>query len=103
MKAVIQTGGKQYLVTKGDKLRVEIFDAPVGKPISIKEVLLISDGKTSKIGTPLVSGATVTANVLSIGKGDKVRVYKMRRRKRYRRNKGHRQPYTELEIAEIKG
>lgn len=104
MFAVIQTGGKQYLVKKGDKLQVELLESEKGKNFTIKEVLMISDGKSAstKVGAPFVSGASITATILEHGKGEKVRIYKMRRRKRYRRTRGHRQQFTEIEIGEIK-
>jgi large subunit ribosomal protein L21 len=105
MLAVIETGGKQYIVKKGDHIQVEKILMDEGKTLDLESVLLVTDGKSAstKVGTPFVKGATVSAKVVASGKGKKVRVYKMKQRKRYRRNKGHRQMYTELEITGIKG
>ena len=103
MYAVIKTGGKQYRVSAGEKLKVEQIPADIGSEITLGEVLMLADGEAITLGAPLVSGAAVTAKVLSQGRGDKVRIYKMRRRKHYRKSQGHRQNYTELEILGIKG
>lgn len=103
MFAVIKTGGKQYRVSQGDKLRVESLDVDEGDSINIDEVLMVSEGESVTIGTPLVSSATVTATVLAHGRGKKVEIIKFRRRKHYRRQMGHRQNYTELEITAING
>ena len=103
MFAVIKTGGKQYRVSQGDKLRVESLDVDQGDTINIDEVLMVSEGESVTIGNPLVSSATVTATVLSHGRGKKVEIIKFRRRKHYRRQMGHRQNYTELEITAING
>lgn len=99
MHAVIQTGGKQYRVAKGDVLRVEKLDAEAGSKVEIKEVLLVSDGETVKVGTPFVSGSKVTAEVTEHGRGEKIEIIKFKRRKKYRRKQGHRQDYTELKIT----
>ncbi len=101
MYAVIKTGGKQYRVAVGEKLKVEQIAADVGQEIVIDQVLAVGNGAELKVGTPLVSGATVTATVVSHGRGDKVRIFKMRRRKHYQKRQGHRQNYTELFIARI--
>ena len=101
MYAVIKTGGKQYRVAVGEKLKVEQIAADVGQEIVIDQVLAVGNGEGIKVGTPLVSGATVTATVVSHGRGDKVRIFKMRRRKHYQKRQGHRQNFTELEIASI--
>lgn len=101
MYAVIKTGGKQYRVVPGEKLRVESLDAEVGAVLSLGSVLVIGDGETVQIGTPLVSGAEVKATVLSHGRGDKVQIFKLRRRKHYQKHQGHRQGYTEIEITAI--
>ena len=93
MYAVIKTGGKQYRVAAGDKIKVG--------QITIDQVLAIGNGETLTVGTPLVSGATVVAKVLTHGKHDKVHIFKMRRRKHYQKRQGHRQLFTELEIASI--
>ena len=101
MLAVIKTGGKQYKVSPGEKLKVEQIPADVGTEIVIDQVLAVGEGDTLSVGAPLVSGATVSATVLSHGKHDKVRIFKMRRRKHYQKRQGHRQTYTELFIAKI--
>ena len=99
--AVIKTGGKQYRVVAGEKIKVEQIPADVGAEITLDQVLMVGEGESVKIGTPLVSGATVTAKVVSHGRHDKVRIFKMRRRKHYQKHQGHRQNYTELEISGI--
>ena len=101
MYAVIKTGGKQYKVAAGDKIKVEQIAAEVGQEIVINEVLALGSGAELKVGTPLVEGATVTATVVAQGKHDKVRIFKMRRRKHYQKRQGHRQQYTELQIGVI--
>jgi large subunit ribosomal protein L21 len=101
MYAVIKTGGKQYKVAAGEKIKVEQIAADVGQQIVIDQVLAVGNGSDIKIGTPLVSGAAVTVNVLSHGRHDKVHIFKMRRRKHYQKRQGHRQNYTELEITSI--
>jgi len=101
MYAVVKTGGKQYRVSAGEKLRIEQIGAEVGQVIVLDQVLLVADGEALKMGAPLVSGATVKAKVLGHGRGDKVHIYKMRRRKHYRKSQGHRQNYTEIEILGI--
>lgn len=101
MYAVIKTGGKQYRVAAGEKIKVEQMPADVGQDIVLNEVLAVVNGDDAKFGTPLVSGATVTAKVLSHGRHDKVRIFKMRRRKHYQKHQGHRQNYTELQIEAI--
>ena len=103
MYAVIKTGGKQYRVSAGEKLRVEQIAADVGAEIVLNEVLLVSNGDDLKMGAPMLEGASVTAKVVAHGRGDKVRIFKMRRRKHYRKNQGHRQNYTEIEIVGIAG
>jgi large subunit ribosomal protein L21 len=103
MYAVIKTGGKQYRVVPGEKLRVESLDADVGAELSLGNVLVIGDGEAVKVGTPLVSGAEVKAKILSHGRGDKVHIFKLRRRKHYQKHQGHRQGYTEIEITAISG
>ena len=99
MYAVIKTGGKQYKVSAGEKLKVEQIPADVGTEIVIDQVLAVGEGETLSVGAPLVSGATVSATILAHGRHDKVRIFKMRRRKHYQRHGGHRQSYTELEIG----
>jgi len=103
MYAVIKTGGKQYKVAPGEKLKVETLTADVGSTVSFDEVLLIANGDSRKVGTPLVSGGKVTAEVLKHGRGDKIRIIKHRRRKNYHKEQGHRQNYTEVKITEIVG
>jgi large subunit ribosomal protein L21 len=100
MYAVIKTGGKQYRVSEGDRLRVEKIAGAKGDKIELGEVLMLG-GDTVSIGAPLVSGATVAAEIIAQGLGKKIIVFKMRRRKRYRRKNGHRQPFTELRITGV--
>lgn len=102
MYAVVKTGGKQYRVSAGEKLKIEQIAAEVGQEIVLGEVLLVADGEALTMGAPLVAGASVKAKVLAHGRGDKVHIYKMRRRKHYRKTQGHRQDYTEVEITGIK-
>ncbi|MBR3198936.1 MAG: 50S ribosomal protein L21 [Bacilli bacterium] len=97
MKAVISTGGKQYYVEEGSVLYLEKLDAPVDSTVTFDEVLMI--GGTT--GTPLVKGAKVEAKVLKQGKSKKIKVYKYRQKKKYRRTQGHRQPYTKVEITKL--
>ena len=101
MYAVIKSGGKQYRVEAGAKERVEALAAEVGANVSFDEVLLVGAGEAVKVGAPLVSGAQVKATVVSHGRGDKVKIFKMRRRKHYQRTQGHRQNYTEVRIDDI--
>ncbi len=101
MYAVIKTGGKQYRVAAGEKIKVEQIAADVGQEIVFSEVLAVGNGTELKVGTPLVSGATVTVKVVAHGRHDKVRIFKMRRRKHYQKRQGHRQNFTEIEIASI--
>ena len=101
MHAVIKTGGKQYRVAAGEKLKIEQIPAEVGAEITLDQILMLGEGETVKIGAPLVSGATVKATVLSQGRHDKVKIFKMRRRKHYQKHQGHRQNYTEIRIDGI--
>jgi large subunit ribosomal protein L21 len=101
MYAVIKTGGKQFRVVAGEKIKIEQIAADVGQEIVIDQVLAVGNGSELMVGTPLVSGATVTATLLSHGLFDKVHIFKMRRRKHYQKRQGHRQSYTELFIAAI--
>jgi len=103
MYAVIKTGGKQYKVAAGEKIKVEQIAADVGQEVVIEQVLAVGNGAELKVGTPLVTGATVKATVVAHGKHDKVRIFKMRRRKHYKKSQGHRQTYTELEISAVNG
>jgi large subunit ribosomal protein L21 len=102
MFAVIQTGGKQYRVAQGDKLRVEKLPGDVGASITFDKVLLIG-GESVKVGTPHVAGAKVEAEITAQDRAKKIIVFKFRRRKNYRRKNGHRQPYTELKITGVAG
>ena len=103
MYAVIKTGGKQYKVAAGEKIKVEQIAADVGQEIVIDQVLAVGNGADIEVGTPLVLGASVTVTVISHGRGDKIRIFKMRRRKHYQKRQGHRQNYTELQIGAISG
>ena len=103
MYAVIKTGGKQYRVAAGEKIKVEQIAADVGQEIVFDQVLAVGNGAELKVGTPLVSGATVSVTVLAHGKHDKVSIFKMRRRKHYQKRQGHRQQFTELQIGAIVG
>ena len=103
MYAVVKTGGKQYRVSAGTKIKVEQLTADVGSEVTLDQVLMIAEDGNVKLGAPLVAGAAVKAKVLSQGRGDKVRIYKMRRRKHYRKSQGHRQNFTEREITGIAG
>ena len=99
--AVIKTGGKQYRVTAGDKLKVETIAGEVGSQVLLDQVLAVGSGESTRLGTPIVAGAHVAATVLSHGRGDKIRIFKMKRRKHYQKHQGHRQNYTELRIDSI--
>ena len=99
--AIIVTGGKQYRVAEGDVLFVEKLDADAGDTVTFDQVLAVVDGEIANFGTPILSGATVTAKVEKNGKGKKIRVYKMKPKKGYRRTQGHRQPYTKVTIEAI--
>lgn len=101
MYAVIKTGGKQYKVAAGDKIKIEQMPADIGAEITIDQVLAVGAGENISLGAPLVSGATVSATVLSQGRHDKVRIFKLRRRKHYKKSQGHRQNYTEIFISKI--
>jgi large subunit ribosomal protein L21 len=103
MYAVIQTGGKQYRVAQGDKLRVEKLAGNVGDTVTFGEVLLVGSGDGVKVGQPTVGGAKVDARIVAQDRGKKLIVFKFRRRKNYRRKSGHRQPFTALEITGITG
>lgn len=104
MLAVIRTGGKQYLVTPGQKINIEKLEGDnlkEGAEVSFKEVLLVEKGNKLEIGSPLVKGATVKGKITGQGKGEKVIVFKFRPKKRSKTKKGHRQPFTEVEITKI--
>ncbi|GJL84761.1 MAG: 50S ribosomal protein L21 [Micavibrio sp.] len=102
MFAVIKTGGKQYKVQKDDKIKVEKLDVEEGGSIDLDEVLFVGDGKTTKIGDPLVKGATVAAKIVAHVRGPKITIFKKKRRQNYRRKKGHRQDLTLIQITDIK-
>ncbi|MEI7465265.1 MAG: 50S ribosomal protein L21 [Burkholderiales bacterium] len=101
MYAVIKTGGKQYKVAAGEKIKVEEIAADVGQEIVIEQVLAVGSGADLQVGSPWVAGASVKATVLSHGRHDKIRIFKMRRRKHYQKHGGHRQNYTELQIGSL--
>jgi large subunit ribosomal protein L21 len=103
MYAVIQTGGKQYRVKSGEQLKVELLAAEVGATVSFDRVLMLGEGDGVKVGAPFLSGAAVKATVVAQGRGEKVRIFKMRRRKHYAKTQGHRQGFTEVRIDEIVG
>lgn len=101
MYAVIKTGGKQYRIQVGEKLKVEQLKAENGSELIIDQVLMVADGDQISMGKPLVNGAKVSATVLGQGRHDKIRIFKMRRRKHYQKHQGHRQNYTEIQITGI--
>jgi large subunit ribosomal protein L21 len=101
MYAVIKTGGKQYKVTPGEKLKVERIAADVGAEVTLDQVLMVSEGENVRVGQPMVAGSAVKATIVSHGRGEKVKIFKMRRRKHYQKHQGHRQSYTELRIDSI--
>ena len=101
MYAVVKTGGKQYRVAPGEKLKVERIPAEVGAEVVLDQVLMLVDGEEVTVGSPLVAGASVKATVLAQGRHPKVKIFKLRRRKHYQKHQGHRQHYTELKIESI--
>ena len=103
MYAVIKTGGKQYRVTEGEILKVEKLDVAAGETLDISDVLLIANGEELKVGAPVIEGAKVSAEVVSHGRGPKIRIIKFKRRKHHRKQIGHRQWFTELKITGIAG
>lgn len=103
MHAVIRTGGKQYRVKQGDIFNVEKLDAPVGESIVFGDVLAIGEGDSLRVGTPVVEGASVTARIIKTDRLKKVIVFKFKRRKNYKRMRGHRQHFTRIEITQIAG
>jgi len=103
MYAVIKTGGKQYKVAVGEKLKIEQIPADIDQEVTLNEVLAIGSGETLRVGSPLVAGASVKAVVVSQGRHDKVKIFKMRRRKHYQKRQGHRQNYTEIRVDAING
>jgi len=103
MYAVLKTGGKQYRVAVGDVLQVESLPVKAGDTVELDQVLMITDGDKVEVGAPFIAGTSVTATVRGHGRGPKIRIFKMRRRKDSRKHAGHRQNYTELEITSIAG
>jgi large subunit ribosomal protein L21 len=103
MYAVIRSGGKQYRVSQGGSLRVEKLPGEVGSSVTLDDVLMIGGEGDVKIGTPKVDGAEITGTIVAQGRGAKIRVFKMKRRKGYRRTQGHRQDYTEIRVDAIRG
>lgn len=101
MYAVVKTGGKQYKVAVGEKHKIELISAAVDSQIVLPNVLLVAEGDKVVVGHPTVSNSHVKATVLTHGRGKKVRIFKMRRRKHYQKHQGHRQGYTEIHIDEI--
>nr|WP_314270947.1 50S ribosomal protein L21 [uncultured Kingella sp.] len=100
MYAVVKTGGKQYKVSVGEKLKVEQIPAELDSQIEL-EVLMIADGENIKVGSPVLAGAKVVAKIIAHGRGEKIRIFKMRRRKHYQKRQGHRQNFTQIEIVSI--
>ena len=103
MYAVIQTGGKQYRVANGDVITVEKLQGDAGSMLSIAPVLMVNDGKATQIGAPVIEGASVTAEVVEQTRGDKIVVFKKKRRQGYRRTMGHRQELTVLRVLDVTG
>ena len=103
MYAVIQTGGKQYRVKSGEQVKVELLAVEVGATVSFDRVLMLGEGEGVRVGAPFVNGAAVKATVVAQGRGEKIRIFKLRRRKHYAKTQGHRQGFTEVRIDEIVG
>src|ERR1041384_5015476 len=103
MYAVVKTGGKQYRITPGEKVKVETLAVDVGAEVVLDQVLMIGEGDSVRLGQPTVAGAAVKATVVAHGRGPKIAIFKMRRRKNYRKHQGHRQGFTELRIESIAG
>lgn len=103
MYALVETGGKQYKVMEGQTILVELLSADVGAAVVLDQVLAVGAGSDLRLGSPLVAGASVNATVVKHGRHDKVRIFKMRRRKHYQKRQGHRQGYTELRIDAVNG
>ena len=101
MYAVIKTGGKQYRVTQGETLKIETVSGEVGSEIVLDKVLMVGNGDKVSVGKPMLSGATVNATIIANARHDKVKIFKMRRRKHYQKHQGHRQNYTEIRIDGI--
>jgi large subunit ribosomal protein L21 len=103
MYAIIASGGKQYRVSEGERVRVEKLDGAVGTEVVFEKVLMVGEGERSKVGNPTVQGASVEAEITDQNRAKKVVVFKFKKRKKYRKKQGHRQPYTELKVTGIKG
>ena len=103
MYAVIQTGGKQYRVKSGEQVKVELLTAEVGATVSFDRVLMLGEGDGVRVGAPFLDGAAVKATVVAQGRGEKIRIFKLRRRKHFAKTQGHRQGFTEVRIDEIVG
>ena len=103
MYAVVKTGGKQYKVAPGEKLKIEQIPADVGAQVTLDQVLMVGEGESVRVGQPTVTGVSVVATVVAHGRGEKIRIFKMRRRKHYQKHQGHRQNFTELRIESIVG
>ena len=103
MYAVIQTGGKQYRVKSGEQVKVELLAVEVGATVSFDRVLMLGEGDGVRVGAPFLDGAAVKATVLAQGRGEKIRIFKLRRRKHFAKTQGHRQGFTEVRIDEIVG
>lgn len=101
MYAVVKTGGKEYRISKGDVIRVEKMEGRVGDQVSMKDVLMVSQEGQVQLGNPLLAGAVITGKIIQEVKGKKTVTYKMKRRKNYRRTKGHRQTYTYIRVDDI--
>ncbi len=101
MIAVIQTGGKQYLVSKGDKVKIEKIEGVAGDKVTFDQVLFTAEGTAYKVGKPLIAGATVEATIVKQGRGKKVEILKYKAKSKYRRKAGHRQAYTEVEVTKV--
>jgi large subunit ribosomal protein L21 len=101
MYAVVKTGGKEYRISKGDVIRVEKTDGKVGDQVTLKEVLMVSQEGQVQLGNPLLANAVITGEIVQEVKGKKTVTYKMKRRKNYRRTKGHRQTYTYIRVSDI--
>lgn len=103
MYAIIETGGKQYRVSEGDVLKVEKLNVEAGEKLKLEKVMLIASEGNVKVGEPILQGASVSIEVIEHGRGKKIRVFKYKRRKKYRKTQGHRQSYTKIKIEKIEG